>query len=153
MNIWKLFVGGWVYLDYSVISGLFVSCQLSWTVKKEIEMRPLIGDWPGPDRSLTIIYIFIWNLFSDITSRAQSANEDLWPWLWYSAPAWSAFFPMIDRSVSGHNCCLGSNGERIRQFLSRPGPPGRAPANQSPSSDRPIYGGTSFSQPRLIKLE
>ena len=34
----------WVYLDYSVISGLFVSCQLSWTVKKEIEMRPLIGD-------------------------------------------------------------------------------------------------------------
>ena len=50
-------VGGWwwVYLDYSVISGLFVSCQLSWTVKKEIEMRPLLGDRPGPDRSLTII--------------------------------------------------------------------------------------------------
>ena len=44
----------WVYLDYSVISGLFVSCQLSWTVKKEIEMRPLLGDRPGPDRSLTI---------------------------------------------------------------------------------------------------
>ena len=39
---------------------LYPLCTIiAWTVKKEIKMRPLIGDRPGPDQSLTQKKLFV----------------------------------------------------------------------------------------------
>ena len=50
------------------------------------------------------------------------------------------FLQLIDQLDSGHNCCLGSNGERIRQFLFSPGPIHQSAQTDQSRRERTSWG-------------